>query len=91
MYKISEDGVVRDLTQEEIDQLNWERSKDNSAQQQKTAGRVRSKRDSLLQETDWMALSDVTMTPEMAAYRQALRDVPDQEGFPFDVVFPTKP
>lgn len=91
MYKISEDGVVRDLTQEEIDQLNWERSNENPARQQKMARRVRSERDSLLQETDWMALSDVTMTPEVAAYRQALRDVPEQEGFPFEVVWPTKP
>jgi hypothetical protein len=28
------------------------------------------------------ALSDNTMSTEMAAYRQALRDVPSQEGFP---------
>lgn len=28
---------------------------------------------------------------EWAAYRQALRDIPEQPGFPFDVVFPTPP
>jgi hypothetical protein len=27
----------------------------------------------------------------VTTYRQALRDVPDQDGFPFDVVWPTKP
>lgn len=52
---------------------------------------VRSHRDSLLQQTDWMALSDNTITPENAAYRQALRDITTQEGFPYNVVWPTKP
>lgn len=28
---------------------------------------------------------------ELAAYRQALRDIPQQEGFPFNVIFPVKP
>jgi len=51
---------------------------------------VRSKRDGLLSETDWMALSDVTMTDSITAYRQALRDIPDQAGFPFSVTWPTK-
>lgn len=48
-------------------------------------------RDTLLKETDFWALSDVTMTDEMRAYRQALRDLPDQQGFPHNVVWPTKP
>jgi hypothetical protein len=56
------------------------------------AGRnIRSQRDSLLSQTDWMALSDNTLTPEWAAYRQELRDVTAQEGFPYAVVWPTKP
>ena len=41
--------------------------------------------------TDWTANSDVTMSGEMRTYRQALRDVPAQEGFPHDVTWPTKP
>ena len=52
---------------------------------------VRAKRDGLLQETDWMALSDVTMSDSITAYRQALRDIPSQAGFPFNVTWPTKP
>lgn len=55
------------------------------------AEEVRNKRNDLLKETDWMALSDVTMTPEMAAYRQALRDITSQERFPYSVVWPVKP
>jgi hypothetical protein len=52
---------------------------------------VRDERDSLLADTDWMALSDVTMSAEMATYRQALRDITAQEGFPHSVVWPAKP
>jgi DMSO/TMAO reductase YedYZ molybdopterin-dependent catalytic subunit len=36
-----------------------------------------------------MTLSDTTMGEAMTTYRQALRDIPNQDGFPFDVVWPT--
>ena len=52
---------------------------------------IRNKRDQLLAETDWMALSDVTMSTEMQSYRQALRDITGQAGFPTSVTWPTKP
>lgn len=52
---------------------------------------VRSKRNGLLQETDWMALSDNTMSPEQAIYRKDLRDITTQEGFPYSVAWPVKP
>jgi hypothetical protein len=52
---------------------------------------IRNKRDQLLAETDWMALSDVTMSTEMQSYRQALRDITGQAGFPYSVTWPTKP
>ena len=52
---------------------------------------IRIKRNELLAETDFYALSDVTMTTEMSNYRQALRDLPSSTSNPDDVVFPTKP
>ena len=52
---------------------------------------VRTQRDNLLKETDWMGLSDVTMSAEMTTYRQALRDITEQEGFPYTIDWPTKP
>ena len=52
---------------------------------------ARSKRDALLKETDHYALSDVTMSDAMKTYRQALRDVPQQTGFPTSITWPTKP
>ena len=50
---------------------------------------VRGERNALLTATDWMALSDVQMTTEMQEYRQALRDIPSQAGFPHNVTWPT--
>lgn len=52
---------------------------------------VRRQRDTLLQQTDWMALSDVVMSPEMTTYRQVLRDITLQEEFPYNIIWPTKP
>ena len=52
---------------------------------------VREKRDAKLAETDWMANSDVTMASAWTTYRQGLRDVPAQSGFPNSVTWPTKP
>ncbi len=51
---------------------------------------IRSQRDSLLQASDVFALSD-RITDEMITYRQSLRDVPAQDGFPSSVNWPTKP
>tara|TARA_A100001201_G_scaffold29140_4_gene31408 strand:+ start:850 stop:1170 length:321 start_codon:yes stop_codon:yes gene_type:complete len=53
--------------------------------------KLRSKRDRLLADTDWWALSDVTMTDEQTAYRQALRDVPANTTDPANPTWPTKP
>lgn len=55
------------------------------------AVKVRYKRDILIAETDWWATSDRTMTAAETQYRQDLRDVPDQAGFPTNVTWPTKP
>jgi len=52
---------------------------------------IRSQRNNLLSQTDWMALSDNVMSPAWVEYRQSLRDVTAQEGFPFFVVWPSKP
>jgi hypothetical protein len=59
--------------------------------QQDAERNVREHRDALLSETDYLALSDNTMSAAMTTYRQALRDITDQAGFPFNVTWPTKP
>lgn len=52
---------------------------------------LRNQRNRLLTETDYLALSDQTLTAEMAAYRQALRDLPANTVDPANPVWPTKP
>ena len=52
---------------------------------------VRKERDELLAKTDWLALSDTTMSSEWTTYREALRDVPEQGGFPHTITWPTEP
>ena len=53
----------------------------------------RSERDRLIAETDWHALSDVTMSAEMTTYRQALRDITSHANWPHleEADWPTKP
>ena len=52
---------------------------------------VRAERDRLIAETDWWASSDLTMSDEQTAYRQALRNVPASATSMDDAVWPTKP
>ena len=52
---------------------------------------LRGKRNQLLAETDYLALSDVTLSTEMAEYRQALRDLPANTSDPANPTWPVKP
>ena len=53
---------------------------------------LRSKRDRLLAETDYLGLPDLGgFSAEMTAYRQALRDLPANTADPANPVWPTKP
>ena len=52
---------------------------------------LRAERNRRIAETDWWASSDLTMTAEQTAYRQALRDITDTYSSLDDVVWPTKP
>ena len=59
---------------------------------------LRLQRDEKLAETDWWAVSDLTMSNDRKTYRQALRDLPasadpklDSDNFLTNVTWPTKP
>jgi len=56
---------------------------------------ARSQRNMLLAQSDWTQLPDSRLSSEeaelWAEYRQALRDVPQQEGFPDSVLWPVSP
>lgn len=59
------------------------------------ASAARAKRDRLLSESDWIVARSIETEDaaphEWLAYRQALRDVPEQEGFPKTINWPTAP
>lgn len=56
------------------------------------ADKIRKERDKLLAGSDWTQVVDVSLTAEekemWRVYRQALRDVPQQEGFPYEAIWP---
>ena len=86
-----ENGVLVDLTAEEeaaqdATEAAWAAGADD-----RSWAELRSRRDELLSETDWQASTDVTMTAEQSAYRQALRDLPANTEDPDNVTWPTKP
>ena len=60
--------------------------------EEQIAAQVRGERDRLLAETDWTQVADAPVDAQAyAEYRQALRDVPQQSGFPGDIDWPAKP
>ena len=53
------------------------------------ANAARAKRDAMIKETDFYVLPDYPNAPHgIAEYRQALRDITEQPGFPHDVTWP---
>ncbi len=79
-----EDGVTLTAAEQEI---AYKARKD--AEQAATQRTERNKR---LSESDWTQLSDAPVdSAAWATYRQALREISNQEGFPWNIVWPTKP
>tara|TARA_R100000231_G_C5245912_1_gene141224 strand:+ start:176 stop:496 length:321 start_codon:yes stop_codon:yes gene_type:complete len=69
---VTKENIVRDATAEEIADINSMAvsSADKKLEEIKLQRNIR------LKETDFYALSDVTMSDAMSTYRQALRDIP---------------
>lgn len=76
------------ITEEEYDPID-EMSDEQVAQM------IRNERNSLISQTDFYVQPDYPSTPEgleaVKAYRQALRDIPEQSGFPRNVQWPSLP
>lgn len=82
---VSIPGVVKTLT---ADEFAHELFKENDTK----AAQMRQQRDNLLSRSDWTQVADAPVDKAAwATYRQALRDVPSQSGFPYNVVWPTQP
>ena len=74
-HKLTSEGLV-ELTAEEIAEANardkaWEDDKPN-----RQIKKIREIRNRKLQETDYLAMSDNTMSDEMKAFRKSMRDIP---------------
>ena len=78
-------AATDDATKEEQEAAYQARLDENAAEK----GRLT--RTEKLVATDWHGLSDNEMSAEMTTYRQALRDVPQQEGFPNEIDWPVEP
>ena len=86
---------VREMNDEEFAEFEAAQAEDIANAFIVKGNEVRAERNRLLAECDWTQLADVVLTDEAkaawAAYRQALRDITAQEGFPDSVTYPTKP
>ena len=85
-------GILDVLTQESFDEAL---AHEQRAMLERTKNEVRGRRSWLLAQCDWTQLADAPLTLEVKAafvtYRQALRDVPEQEGFPNTIDWPVDP
>ena len=73
--------VIKDMTPTEIQAINY-----------KKASLVRNKRSALLLQSDWTQVLDAPVDRQAwSTYRQALRDITNQPGFPLEVTWPQQP
>lgn len=76
--------VVEDATQEEINERVLAETE-----------KVRKERNALIAETDWIVTKNLELNQNVPGkwevYRQDLRDIPSQAGFPHNVTWPVKP
>ena len=90
-YKATLEGNVSFTPEEEAEwdaqEAAWEAGADDRA-----AAEIRKERDAKLADTDWTQVADAPVSQEdWAAYRALLRSIPEQEGFPNEVTWPTEP
>ena len=88
------DGIQIPLSAEEIAQRQAEEIAWTNGAFDRAMSSLRAKRNSLLAATDYLALSDNTLSAAMSSYRQSLRDITENLNTVADVnavVFPVKP
>ena len=88
------DGVLVELTDEEQAFRDAEEKAWADGEADRNMAELRRQRNKLLVETDYMALSDVTMTDAWKTYRQELRDITKQTPTDIrlsNIKFPEKP
>ena len=87
-------GVEMDLTADEITEFNARQTAHDNNELNLLMEDIRDKRNRLLVETDYLALSDQTLSSDMTTYRQNLRDITndvDTVDKANNITWPTKP
>ena len=84
------EGQTMDWSAGSVVAGKWQRFTVRDKTDAEKMAEIRGKRNRLLEETDYFALSDVTMSSDMTNYRKALRDLPANVDLT-DIVYPTKP
>lgn len=87
-------GVQVELTAEEVTAMEEQAVAWEAGAFDRAMANLRQKRNALLSATDYLALSDNTLSSDMSTYRQSLRDLTDGLTTVEEVdavVFPTKP
>ena len=90
MPRININGIEQEVTEEQLQQYKVT----DAEEFELSISRLRSERNSKLAETDYLALSDQTLSADMNTYRQNLRDITNGLTTVEEVnavVFPTKP
>ena len=90
MPRININGIEQEVTEEQLQQYKVT----DAEEFELSMSRLRTERNSLLAETDYLALSDQTLSADMNTYRQQLRDITNGLTTVADVeavVFPNKP
>jgi hypothetical protein len=86
------DGIAVDMSPEEIAEFEAQQAEWAAGADDRAAAEIRTERDTKLTESDWTQVADVPVDQAAwATYRQALRDIPEQSGFPNEVNWPTEP
>ena len=75
-YKISVNGVIRDMTTEEKAEVDARETAWNNAKSTRQLAEIRRIRNEKFLETDYLAMSDNTMPDNIKTWRQSLRDLP---------------
>lgn len=91
MYKFI-NGEQTELSANEEQEIVAQQAECNARADEVLAEVVRSKRNEILETTDWLAIKALELNLNLEKvhnYRQALRDIPQQESFPRNVVWPT--
>jgi hypothetical protein len=86
------DGVLVQFTDAEESEQDAREAEYLASENDRVAFRLRAERNQLLTASDWTQVIDAPVDQAAwAAYRQALRDLPQQAGFPTTITWPVKP